>query len=89
MVRPRRTRRISFQPDVTYFKPKDIVSKITGRSFGWQRKGRFKETIKEAQGKGPEGYCICSKCGYKQKHERGIPCSQIKCPKCGVALARE
>ncbi|MCK4647475.1 cation transporter [Candidatus Pacearchaeota archaeon] len=60
-----------------------------GKGFGWQNKGRFKDTIKEAQGKGPEGYCICSKCGYKQKHERGVPCSTIKCPKCGEDLKRE
>ena len=77
--------------DVTdsYFKPKDFVSKITGRGFGWQRKGKFKDTIKEAQGKGPEGYCICPKCNYKIKHERGVPCSTIKCPKCNLNLTRE
>ncbi len=76
--------------DVTdsYFKPKDFVSKITGKGFGWQRKGRFKDTIKEAQGKGPEGYCICPKCNYKIKHERGVPCSTIKCPKCKIKLTR-
>jgi len=66
-----------------YFKP-DF-----GKGFGWQRKGRFKDTIKEAQGKGPEGYCICPKCGHKIKHEGGIPCSTIKCPKCDVNLTRE
>jgi len=77
--------------DVTdsYFKPKDFVSKITGRGFGWQRKGKFKDTIKEAQGKGPEGYCICPKCNYKIKHERGVPCSTIKCPKCNINLTRK
>ena len=77
--------------DVTdsYFKPKDFVSKITGKGFGWQRKGRFKDTIKDAQGKGPKGYCICKKCGYRVKHERGIPCSTIKCPKCDTNLARK
>jgi len=73
----------------SYFKPKDFVSKITGRGFGWQKKGKFKDTIKEAQGKGPEGYCICSKCGYKKKHERGTPCSTIKCPTCGISLTRK
>jgi len=73
----------------SYFKPKDFVSKITGREFGWQRKGKFKETIEEAQGKGPEGYCVCPKCNYKIKHERGTPCSTIKCPKCKINLARE
>jgi len=66
-----------------YFKP-DF-----GKGFGWQRKGRFKDTIKEAQGKGPEGYCVCPKCNYKTKHERGIPCSTIKCPKCKINLTRE
>jgi len=60
-----------------------------GRGFGWQRRGKFKDTIKEAQGKGPEGCCICSKCGYKIEHERGVPCSTIKCPKCKINLTRE
>jgi len=73
----------------SYFKPKDFVSKMTGRGFGWQRKGKFKDTIKEAQGKGPEGYCVCPKCNYKIKHERGTPCSTIKCPKCKINLTRE
>ena len=77
--------------DITnsYFKAKDFVSKITGKGFGWQRKGRFKNNIKNAQGKGPEGYCICPKCGYKIKHKRGTPCSTIKCPKCKSTLTRK
>ena len=66
-----------------YFKPS------FGKGFGWQRKGRFKDTIKQAQGKGPKGYCICPKCNYKKKHERGVPCSTIKCPKCKINLTRE
>ncbi len=65
-----------------YFKPS------LGKGFGWQRKGRFKDMIKEAKGKGPEGYCVCPKCGYKQKHKRGVPCSTIKCPKCKSNLTR-
>jgi len=77
--------------DVTdsYFKPRDFVSKVTRRGFGWQRVGKFKGVVDDAQGKGPEGYCICPKCGYKIKHERGTPCSTIKCPKCGKNLIRE
>ena len=66
-----------------YFKPS------FGKGFGWQRKGKFKDKIQEAQGKGPEGYCICPKCDYKKKHERGIPCSTIKCPKCNATLTRK
>ena len=29
-----------------------------------------------------EEFCICPKCGYKQPHQRGIPCRSIDCPKC-------
>jgi len=59
-----------------------------GRGFSWQRKGRFQNMIKEAAGKGPGDYCVCEKCGYKIIHERGIPCSSLKCPKCGINLKR-
>jgi len=37
---------------------------------------------------GPGGVCICPECGYKQKHQRGVPCLNIKCPKCGNPLTR-
>ena len=60
-----------------------------GRGFGWQRRGKFKDTIKEAQGRGPGGYCVCPKCGYKIEHKRGTPCSTLKCPKCNVMLVRK
>ena len=36
------------------------------------------------------GQCICSKCGYKTKHvDRGVPCAQNKCPKCGSTMNGE
>jgi uncharacterized paraquat-inducible protein A len=74
----------------SYFKPKDLFSKVTSqRAYGWQRRGKFKDNIKEAQGKGPEGYCVCPECGYKQNHKKGFPCSTIKCPKCNINLTRE
>ena len=68
---------------IGYFKPS------FGRGFGWQRRGKFEGIVKEAKGKGPEGYCVCKKCGYRIKHERGVPCSTIKCPKCNTNLIRE
>jgi len=60
-----------------------------GRGFGWQRRGRFKDKIREARGMGPGGYCVCPKCNYRVKHERGVPCASLKCPKCGINLIRE
>jgi len=43
----------------------------------------------ERYGLGPEGTCICHKCGYTERHVTGIPCYTKKCPKCGFALTRK
>lgn len=73
----------SHQIENNYFKPE------FGSGFGWQRRGKFKEDVKEARGQGPEGNCVCDKCGYKTAHQRGIPCSNLKCPICNINLKRE
>jgi cation diffusion facilitator family transporter len=66
-----------------YYKPE------FGQGLKWQQKGRFKDEAKGASGKGPAGYCVCEKCGYKIKHQRGVPCSKLQCPKCREPLKRE
>lgn len=60
-----------------------------GKSSGWQRRGRFKDEL--SNGEGPGGYCVCENpdCDYKVKHERGVPCSSLKCKKCGGKMMRE
>ncbi len=73
----------SHEVETGFYKPE------FGRSFGWQRKGKFKNEIKEASGKGPSGFCVCEKCGYKTPHQKGIPCSTLKCPTCNINLKRE
>ncbi len=60
-----------------------------GKSFGWQRQGRFKGEIGEAKGGGPGGYCACPQCDYKIPHQRGVPCSKLLCPKCKINLVRK
>lgn len=47
-----------------------------GKSFKWQRQG-------------PGGYCVCPECGYKKSHQRGTPCSGLKCPNCHIPLQRK
>jgi predicted amidophosphoribosyltransferase len=37
---------------------------------------------------GPDGECVCPKCGNKIPHQRGIPCYQHKCPNCGTPMTR-
>ena len=73
----------SHEVETGFYKP------AFGRGFGWQRRGRFKGKIEEAVGQGPGGYCVCSKCGYKIPHQRGIPCSTLQCPNCKVNLERK
>jgi predicted Fe-Mo cluster-binding NifX family protein len=38
---------------------------------------------------GPTGYCVCPQCGQKETHQRGMPCFERKCPKCGTTMTRE
>jgi len=72
----------------SYFEPRETVFHGLNKGFGWHRKGKFKKIIPDADGKGPEGYCVCSKCDHREKHQKNIPCSKIKCPKCGNLLKR-
>ncbi len=41
------------------------------------------------RGLGPSGFCVCPNCGYRIPHQRGVPCPQVKCPKCGTPMVRE
>ncbi|MFH0876348.1 MAG: cation diffusion facilitator family transporter [archaeon] len=80
---------ISHDLENSYYQPRELISGIKiGRSFGWQRKGKFVEKIQEAKGFGPGGKCICVKCGYETEHKRGLPCSSMICPKCKSGMAR-
>jgi hypothetical protein len=38
------------------------------------------------QGLGGTNECECPKCGHKEPHTRGVPCSQTKCPKCNTPM---
>jgi len=73
----------SHEVETGFYKP------VFGRGFGWQRRGRFKKEISEARGRGPGGYCVCPKCVYKKLHQKGVPCSTLKCPNCNINLQRE
>ena len=159
MVRPRRDRIITFQPDITYFKPAGVPMinlKETSLSFDeleairlidskgldqiqsakkmkisqstlsrLLREGRKKLADAIIQGNsikiqggnfkmampggrvfgrgrgfggggrmrgfaaGPNGNCVCPKCGYNEAHQIGVPCYQKKCPKCQSLMTRE
>jgi hypothetical protein len=37
---------------------------------------------------GPGGECQCPNCGYRETHQKGIPCNTKKCPKCNTPMIR-
>jgi hypothetical protein len=38
------------------------------------------------QGDGGADKCVCPSCGHEEKHEKGTPCSDTKCSKCGAKM---
>jgi cation diffusion facilitator family transporter len=67
----------------------DFYQPTLGRGFGWQRKGKFKKELPKAEGKGPDGECVCPQCGYTTPHQKGVPCSSLQCPNCKINLERK
>lgn len=59
----------------------------TGRGFGrGGGRGRMGGT---RPGSGPGGNYVCPSCGTVIAHQRGIPCYQTACPKCGTNMVRQ
>lgn len=56
-----------------------------GQGGGGQGRGRMGGPLAG----GAVGTCQCPKCGHREAHERGVPCVQKLCPKCGTAMTRQ
>ena len=61
-----------------------IAGRGRGRSVG---RGLGRDAGRQTLGGTAE--CMCPKCGYKETHKRGIPCTGTKCPKCGTTMKGE
>ena len=59
------------------------TGKRGGRGMGRGRMGGNKP------GAGPDGNCVCPKCWTTIPHQRGKPCYEYSCPKCGAPMMRE
>ena len=64
--------------------PKAPSRSVGGRGRGGQRgSGRG-----GGAGGAAGGNCVCPKCGYREPHQRGLPCTQTQCRACGTAMIR-
>jgi predicted Fe-Mo cluster-binding NifX family protein len=41
-----------------------------------------------SEGLGPGGFCQCPDCGARVPQEQGIPCAQVRCPRCSQMMER-
>jgi len=60
-----------------------------GGRNGSGRGGRRAGLATGAFAAGLVGRCVCPQCGQMEPHERGVPCSSRKCPKCGSDMTRQ
>ena len=60
-----------------------------GQGSGQGRGGQGRGRMGGPTAGGAVGVCHCPNCGHTQPHERGVPCTQVKCPKCGTNLIRQ
>ena len=63
--------------------------KGSGAGGGAGRGGGKGRGMGGGRGMGPGGNCVCPNCGEKVPHERGVPCFEVKCPKCGTTMTRD
>ncbi|MEW5722680.1 MAG: NifB/NifX family molybdenum-iron cluster-binding protein [Thermodesulfobacteriota bacterium] len=60
-----------------------------GRGGGLGRGGPRRGARGGPLAAGPDGFCLCPQCGHREPHQRGRPCVERKCPRCGIAMTRE
>jgi len=63
----------------------------TGGPHGGRRdlRGQSGGHMADAAAIGLTRYCVCPQCGHREPHQRGVPCVEMRCPSCGIAMTRQ
>jgi predicted Fe-Mo cluster-binding NifX family protein len=70
-----------------WLKGKGLPCQALGGTPGRGRSNRSARRLPES-GLGPGGFCQCPACGMQLPHEPGIPCVQVRCPRCHQMMER-
>ncbi len=70
-------------------KRKENTMPPRGQGTGQGRSGGRGGRMGGPAAAGPEGLCVCPQCGEEQLHQRGVPCFESSCPKCGARMVRK
>ena len=74
---------------VTQIEPPISPGMGRARGAGFARGGGRGMRAGRAPGPGPVGTCICPVCGTEQPKVPALPCTEIKCKKCGSVMVRK
>jgi predicted DNA-binding protein (UPF0251 family) len=66
----------------------EVIMPRLGRGVG---RGRGRGRMGGPYAAGPLGTCVCTnpECKKAVPHRAGVPCYQVKCPKCGSPMVRQ
>ncbi|MCK5802299.1 MAG: hypothetical protein KAI66_05675 [Lentisphaeria bacterium] len=60
----------------------------TGRGAGMGGGGGGGRGRMGGMGLAAGGNCVCPSCSKEVPHQRGVPCTGVKCPACGAMMTR-
>ena len=60
-----------------------------GRGTGYGQGGQRGSRMADSMAIGITPSCVCPQCGHREPHQRGVPCVEMRCPRCGIAMTRQ
>ncbi|MDQ1253335.1 MAG: uncharacterized protein QG646_2490 [Euryarchaeota archaeon] len=69
--------------------PEEGTGPGAGRCGAGKGRGGRGQSMNRGGGRGGPEACVCPQCGHEMPHTPGVPCTQVKCEKCGTSMIRK